>query len=56
MIEFENVSFSYPSEVLALNGINLKIDGGSIVAVVGENGAGKTTLVRHINGLLKPSL
>jgi len=40
--------------VRALDGVNLTIDAGEMVGIVGENGAGKTTLVRHVNGLLKP--
>jgi energy-coupling factor transport system ATP-binding protein len=40
--------------VKALDGVNLTIDAGEMVGIVGENGAGKTTLVRHVNGLLKP--
>ena len=55
MIEFENVSFKHQNGVTALRNINLKIEKGSLTAIVGENGAGKTTLVRHINGLLKPT-
>lgn len=55
MIEFENVSFKHQNGVTALRNINLKIEKGTLAAIVGENGAGKTTLVRHINGLLKPT-
>ena len=55
MINFSNVDFTHQNGVVALRAINLTIDLGEIVAVVGENGAGKTTLVRHMNGLLKPS-
>lgn len=55
MIEFENVSFRHQNGVSALRNINLKIDSGTLTAIIGENGAGKTTLVRHINGLLKPA-
>lgn len=55
MINFSNVDFTHQNGVVALRAINLTIDRGEIVAVVGENGAGKTTLVRHMNGLLKPS-
>ena len=44
-IEYQNVHFSYQSEQAILNGINLKIPKGKIVALVGPSGAGKTTLV-----------
>lgn len=55
-IEIENASFKYPTnENLALNKLNLKIDKGETVAIVGENGAGKTTLVRMLMGLYLPT-
>ena len=44
-LEVNNVSFSYPDK-LALDGINLKINKGEKIAIVGSNGAGKTTLVK----------
>ena len=40
---------------LVLQGINLRIHSGEIVAVTGPNGAGKSTLLRHFNGLLRPT-
>ena len=55
MITLENVSFKYPTGTTALDGINLNINGGDFVAIMGENGAGKTTLAKHLNGLLKPT-
>jgi energy-coupling factor transport system ATP-binding protein len=55
MIEFQEVTFVHPNGVKALEGVNLRIDQGETVAIVGENGAGKTTLVRHVTGLLKPT-
>jgi len=55
MIVFENVTFVHQSGIKALSGINMRIEKGERVAIVGENGAGKTTLVKHIIGLLKPS-
>jgi energy-coupling factor transport system ATP-binding protein len=55
VITIENVSFKYPSGLLALSDIELRIRGGDFVAIMGENGAGKTTLAKHLNGLLKPS-
>ncbi|MCX8193613.1 MAG: energy-coupling factor ABC transporter ATP-binding protein [Nitrososphaeria archaeon] len=55
LIEFENVWFTYDKEVTALKGINLKIQKGEKIALIGQNGSGKTTLAKHMNGLLKPS-
>ncbi len=55
MIEFRDVEYAHPGGPMALTHINLGIQKGETVAIVGENGAGKTTLVRHMNGLLKPS-
>lgn len=53
-IVLENVTFTYPSGVTALRGVNLTIHSGEAVAIIGENGAGKTTLAKQLNGLLKP--
>jgi len=55
LISLENVSFKYPSGELVLQSVNLSIDSGQFVAIMGENGAGKTTLAKHLNGLLKPT-
>lgn len=54
-IEIKDLRFTYPTGLEALQGINLMIESGEQVAIVGQNGAGKTTLVRHFNGLLKPT-
>lgn len=56
MIEFKEVYFSYVPGEYAIKNINLLINKGEILAILGGNGAGKTTLVKHINGLLKPQL
>jgi ATP-binding cassette, subfamily B, bacterial len=46
-IEFDNTTFSYPGGTEpALEGLNLRIHGGELIALVGENGAGKSTLVK----------
>jgi len=46
-IEIKDVSFSYPgSDLMTLEGLNLTIPHGKIVAIVGENGAGKSTLIK----------
>ena len=46
-IEFKNVSFKYPaSDTYALKNVNLKIENGEHLAVVGRNGSGKTTFIK----------
>ena len=47
-IEYKDVSFSYDGDKKILNSINLKIDGGDVVALVGHSGAGKTTIMNLI--------
>ena len=51
-IELKNVSFAY-NEKLVLKNINLKINKGDFVGIVGASGAGKTTLIDIIDGLLR---
>ena len=46
MIEFKNVKKIYPNGTTALDGVNLKIDDGEFIFVVGASGAGKSTLVK----------
>ncbi|MBQ3498970.1 MAG: cell division ATP-binding protein FtsE [Clostridia bacterium] len=46
MIEFKNVSKSYSNGTKALDGVNLKIEQGEFVFVVGDSGAGKSTLLK----------
>ncbi len=55
VVESVDVEFTYPTGARALDGVNLAIGRGDLVAIVGQNGAGKTTLTRHFNGLLRPS-
>ena len=57
MIEFKNVSFSYlsPERIDVLKDVNLKIDKGEFVSIIGRNGSGKSTLARLISVLLLPS-
>jgi len=55
-IRFEHVSFAYPgTERLVLEDVNLQLEPGSVVALVGENGAGKTTLVKLLCRLYRPT-
>ena len=49
MIEFKNVSKRYPNGFEALKNINLTIEQGEFVAIIGLSGAGKSTLIRTIN-------
>lgn len=51
---FENVSFSYEGGIPLFENLNLTIEGGEKIALVGANGAGKTTLVKLMSGLYKP--
>jgi len=54
-IELQNVSFTYSSESeVVLNNVNLNINTGEIVAIVGPSGAGKTTLADIILGVISP--
>ena len=58
-IRIERLTHTYaPREsapIQALNGIDLEIDAGEYVAIIGANGSGKTTLARHLNALLYPT-
>lgn len=54
-IEISDLHFTYPGEINALQGIDLTIEQGEKVAIVGQNGSGKTTLVKHFNALLLPT-
>lgn len=55
IIQTENMSFTYPDGTLALDNINIEIEKGERVAIVGSNGAGKSTLFAHFNGINKPT-
>ena len=56
IIEFQNVRFRYPdSDHDSLCGIDLVIEEGSFVAVLGHNGSGKSTLAKHMNAILLPT-
>ena len=53
MLQVDNVH-TYYGNIHALKGINITIEQGEIVTLIGGNGAGKTTTLRTISGLLKP--
>jgi energy-coupling factor transporter ATP-binding protein EcfA2 len=54
LVEVENVSFSY-SGPRVLDSIDLRVEAGDFLAIVGQNGSGKTTLAKQIVGLLHPA-
>jgi energy-coupling factor transport system ATP-binding protein len=57
-IVVENLTFTYmqgtPFEKTALKNINLRIEDGEFLGIIGHTGSGKSTLIQHFNGLLKP--
>lgn len=55
-IQLKEVSFTYPNGFTAIEDINITIQKGEFLAIVGQNGAGKTTAVKLLNGLLKPTM
>jgi len=58
-IHLENICFTYslgmPFETEVLKNINLDIDKGEFIGLIGHTGCGKTTLIQHFNGLLTPT-
>jgi len=54
-ISMKNVSYEYPGGYLAIDDVNIEIEKGENVAIIGQNGAGKTTLVKMLNALLYPT-
>ena len=56
MIEIKNLTYIYDTQQSpALENINLSIQPGEYVAIIGPNGGGKTTLIRQLNALLTPT-
>ncbi len=54
LVDIENLHFTYDDRPV-LDGINMKIPRGKVVAIMGGSGCGKTTLLRCIGGQLRPS-
>ena len=59
-IKVENLSYSYPGlepeqSVRVFEDLNLEIEQGSFVAILGSNGSGKSTIAKHFNAILLPS-
>ena len=56
LLKIENLHHTYEDGTPALNGIDLEIQKGEFLAILGSNGSGKSTLIKHLNGLLSPTL
>lgn len=59
ILKTEHLTYQYspgtPFAITALEDVNLEIEEGELVAVIGHTGSGKSTLIQHFNGLLKPT-
>ena len=55
VLEAENITAGYTSEVNILSNVGMQLKSGQIVSVIGPNGAGKSTLLKTIFGILKPA-
>ena len=54
MIEFRNVSKVY-DQTVALDGLNLTIESGKIIGLIGHNGAGKSTTIKSLVSVIHPT-
>lgn len=59
IIQTEHLTYKYgsgtPFEQIALDDVNLSMEEGEFIGVIGHTGSGKSTLLQHLNGLLKPN-
>jgi len=58
MIEIKNLTHTYSSagrQIDAIRDINLTVNSGEMLGIIGHTGSGKSTLIQHLNGLLKPT-
>ena len=55
IVDVAGAAYSYGTGQASIEGIDLTVRAGEILAVVGQNGAGKTTFTKLLNGLIKPS-
>lgn len=59
VIKTENLSYVYgentPFRKVAVDNVNIEIESGEMVGIIGHTGSGKSTLIQHFNGLLKPT-
>jgi energy-coupling factor transport system ATP-binding protein len=55
-VDVRDAHYVYPTgHVVALGGVDLKVEHGELLGIIGQNGSGKTTLTKLFNGLLKPT-
>jgi simple sugar transport system ATP-binding protein len=54
IIELRDITKSY-GQVYALGGVNLSVDRGEVVGLIGDNGAGKSTLIKILSGVVRPT-
>ncbi len=55
MIRIEHITKVYESKVIGLKDVNLTIEKGSIVGIIGRNGAGKSTMFKILSGVMQPT-
>ncbi|MEI2782052.1 MAG: ABC transporter ATP-binding protein [Candidatus Competibacter sp.] len=55
LLTVQGLEYIYPGGVVALRGLDLSIERGQKLAILGPNGSGKTTLLLHLNGTCKPT-
>ncbi|MBM3154823.1 MAG: ABC transporter ATP-binding protein [Chloroflexi bacterium] len=56
MLRLDNIEVKYSNVILVLKGVSLKVEPGSVVALLGSNGAGKSTTLKAISGILRTEL
>lgn len=54
-VEFAKVSYTLPDGHVLLRDVSLRLEAGTVTALLGRSGSGKTTLLRMVNGLVRPS-
>ena len=55
MIEINDLNYKYKSGMQVLKNINLQVQEGEVISIIGKNGSGKSTLARLISGIIKPT-